>query len=87
MNAAERLIEHALAVEWYDLSASAQASARAFLFDTICVGIAGRLAPLADTVLALARTWAVRRSRPPDSPAKRALRSLRQRIPNPRAGI
>ena len=57
MNAAERLIEHALAVEWYDLSASAQASARAFLFDTICVGIAGRSAPLADTVLALAQSW------------------------------
>jgi 2-methylcitrate dehydratase PrpD len=57
MNAADRLIGHALSVEWYDLPASAQASARGFLFDTLCVGIAGRGAPLADTVLALAQSW------------------------------
>jgi len=54
---AQILCAHALSIEWPDLSAAAQAAARTFLHDTICVGVAGRNAPNADAVAALAMRW------------------------------
>jgi 2-methylcitrate dehydratase PrpD len=54
---ARLLVAHALAIEWQDLSAQAQAAARTFLHDTICVGVAGRNAPGADAVSDLATRW------------------------------
>lgn len=57
MNAAHRLVEHALAVTWADLPGSARQAARNFLHDSLAVGIAGRNAPLADAALSAAQTW------------------------------
>jgi 2-methylcitrate dehydratase PrpD len=54
---AQRLAAHALSIAWPDLSAAARTAARTFLHDTICVGVAGRNAPNADTVAALALRW------------------------------
>jgi 2-methylcitrate dehydratase PrpD len=51
------LAAHALSVEWQRLSPDAQAAARTFVHDTLCVGVAGRNAPGADAVAALARRW------------------------------
>ena len=56
-NAGERLIDHALGVEWAGLPASAQAAARTFLHDSIAVGVAGARAANADAVWAAARGW------------------------------
>lgn len=54
---AHRLAAHALSIEWTGLSAAAQIAARTFLHDTICVGVAGRNAPNADALAALAQRW------------------------------
>ena len=54
---AQALATHALAIEWHSLSPDAQAAARTFLHDTICVGVAGRNAPDADAVAAMAIRW------------------------------
>ena len=53
----ERLAEHALQVDWSALPELSRRCAREFLFDTLCVGIAGRSAPNADTIWSLARSW------------------------------
>jgi 2-methylcitrate dehydratase PrpD len=55
--AAEILVDHALSLEWELLSPEAQQSARTFLHDTICVGVAGRNASNADKVWNTARLW------------------------------
>lgn len=55
--AADRLVDHALGVEWAALPASAQQAACTFLHDTICVGVAGRNAPNADAVWGAASAW------------------------------
>jgi len=55
--AAERLLTHVLGVTWAGLPATAQAAARTFLHDTLCVGVAGRSAPDADRIWAAARPW------------------------------
>lgn len=57
MNAAHRLVEHALGVTWADLPGSARQAARNFLHDSLAVGIAGRNAPLADAAFFAAQTW------------------------------
>lgn len=54
---AERLADHALALRWTDIDAEAQAAARTFLHDSLCVGVAGRNAPFAEAVLSAARAW------------------------------
>jgi 2-methylcitrate dehydratase PrpD len=53
----ERLIAHALGVEWPALQDGARSAALAFLQDTLAVGIAGRNEARADLVLAQARRW------------------------------
>ncbi len=55
--ASERLVAHALAVEWDALPEASCIAARAFLFDTIAVGVAGRSAPNADLVTASVAGW------------------------------
>lgn len=56
-NPGERLIDHALSLRWTDVDVAAQAAAKTFLHDSLCVGVAGRNAPFADAVLAAARAW------------------------------
>ncbi|RIJ68344.1 MmgE/PrpD family protein [Brevundimonas sp. LPMIX5] len=56
-NPGERLIDHALSLRWTDVDAAAQAAAKTFLHDSLCVGVAGRNAPFADAVLSAARAW------------------------------
>ncbi|MEN5051656.1 MmgE/PrpD family protein [Brevundimonas naejangsanensis] len=56
-NPGERLIDHALTLRWTDVDAAAQAAAKTFLHDSLCVGVAGRNAPFADAVLSAARAW------------------------------
>ena len=55
--AAARFVDHALGVEWAALPPGAQAAARSFLHDSICVGVAGRNAVNADAVWQSARGW------------------------------
>jgi 2-methylcitrate dehydratase PrpD len=55
--ASDVLADHVLALQWPALPAAAQRAALSFLHDTLAVGVAGRRAPLADTVLALAQRW------------------------------
>jgi 2-methylcitrate dehydratase PrpD len=57
MPASERLVAHALSIEWSDLPDMARQAARAFLFDTIAVGCAGRNAPDADAVASAVAGW------------------------------
>ncbi len=52
-----RLVDHALGLEWADLTEDAQRCAKTFLHDTLCVGAAGARAPNADAVLEVARRW------------------------------
>lgn len=56
-NAAEVLIDHALALRWSGLDGATQAAALAFCRDTLAVGVAGSRAAHADGVLAMARGW------------------------------
>ena len=56
-NPSERLVDHALSLRWSDVDQAAQAAARTFLHDSLCVGVAGRNAPFADAVLSAARLW------------------------------
>jgi len=48
---------HVLRLSWRDLPAASQAAMKAFLLDTLAVGIAGRRAWLADEILHVARAW------------------------------
>lgn len=56
-DAAERLIDHALAIDYAALPPATTAAVRAFLFDTLAVGAAGRNAAHADDVLNVVRGW------------------------------
>ena len=56
-NAAEILVDHALALRWKDIAAPAREAAKIFLHDTLAVGVAGRKAAHADAVLATAQAW------------------------------
>ncbi|MEQ8403705.1 MAG: MmgE/PrpD family protein [Oceanicaulis sp.] len=56
-NAAERFTEHVLGLEWASIPASAQADMKHFLLDTLAVGIAGRKAWLADSLLYAVKGW------------------------------
>jgi 2-methylcitrate dehydratase PrpD len=57
MPASERLVAHALSVDWDGLPEMARQAAREFLFDTIAVGCAGRNAPDADAVASAVAGW------------------------------
>ncbi len=52
-----RLVDHALGLDWRDISHAARTAAALFLHDTLCVGMAGAATPGARAVLAVARTW------------------------------
>jgi 2-methylcitrate dehydratase PrpD len=54
---ARRFVEHALAVEWEAVPASARTATQAFLFDSLAVGVAGRSAIYADAVRQAATLW------------------------------
>ncbi|KMS56487.1 2-methylcitrate dehydratase [Novosphingobium barchaimii LL02] len=56
-NPAHVLIDHALALRWEDIPATARDKALIFLHDSLAVGVAGRNAPHADGVLAMVRGW------------------------------
>ncbi|OYY72587.1 MmgE/PrpD family protein [Sphingomonas sp. 28-63-12] len=56
-HASARLVDHALALRWADISPAVTSMARTFLHDTLCVGVAGRHAAHADAVLTTVRTW------------------------------
>ncbi|HWV12980.1 MAG TPA: MmgE/PrpD family protein [Sphingobium sp.] len=56
-NAAARLVDHALGVEWEELPEAARRAALDFLHDSLAVGVAGRNAPLADQAFAAAQGW------------------------------
>lgn len=55
--AAGDLVDHALALNWADVSDDARHAAKTFLHDTLCVGVAGSVAPNADAILGVAKTW------------------------------
>jgi 2-methylcitrate dehydratase PrpD len=57
INPAEALIDHALGLRWDDIPASARTSARIFLHDTLCVGIAGANAPYAAALRSAVKGW------------------------------
>ena len=57
MSAPERFAAHVLGLRWEDAPATARTAAKAFLLDTLAVGVAGRKAWLADAVLSVARGW------------------------------
>ncbi|MBB6253083.1 MmgE/PrpD family protein [Nitrospirillum iridis] len=56
-NAAELLIDHALALSWEQLPASTRTAAATFLHDSVVVGVAGRKAPFANEVLSATLAW------------------------------
>ena len=56
-NAAARLVDHALGVEWQNLPDAARRAALDCLHDRLAVGVAGRNAPLADQAFAAAQGW------------------------------
>ncbi|MGJ3231018.1 MAG: MmgE/PrpD family protein [Oceanicaulis sp.] len=56
-NAAHRFAEHVLSLEWGSIPAAAQADMKHFLLDTLAVGIAGRKAWLADSLLYAVKGW------------------------------
>ena len=56
-DAAEALIDHALALRWDRLARRDREAACAFLLDTLAVGAAGRNAAHAETVLSMASRW------------------------------
>lgn len=56
-NPAERLVDHALGVEWSGLPQHVQQAARTFLHDSLAVGVAGRNAAHANSILAVAQAW------------------------------
>ncbi len=52
-----RLVDHALGLDWRAVPGSAQRAAKAFLHDSLAVGIAGRNAPFADAAANAAAIW------------------------------
>ncbi|WAC71980.1 MmgE/PrpD family protein [Roseateles sp. SL47] len=57
VSATDRILDHALSVEWAALPAQVQQAATTFLHDTLCVGVAGRAAPDADAVWRAVQGW------------------------------
>jgi 2-methylcitrate dehydratase PrpD len=55
--AAAHFVDHALSLDWDTLSEDVRVAAKAFLHDTLAVGVAGARAPNADAILAVAQTW------------------------------
>ncbi len=53
----EQFVDHALGLTWDAIDPAGQAAAKAFLLDTLCVGVAGAVAPNAAAILSVARTW------------------------------
>lgn len=53
----ERLVDHALSIEWTGLPAAVRADALRLLYDAVVVGIAGARAPFADALLEVAASW------------------------------
>ncbi len=56
-DAAERLIDHALSLEWDALPIVTRAATRAFLMDALAVGVAGRRAVHADDLQTMIQSW------------------------------
>jgi len=57
IHAAEQILKHVLSVEWEALPTEAQAAAKTFMHDSLCVGIAGSAAPDADRVWGAVQGW------------------------------
>ena len=57
MDASNNIADFAASLRWAAIDSSAQQSAALFFHDSLCVGIAGAKAPLADSVLCAARGW------------------------------
>lgn len=57
MSAEAAFVAHALGVRRKDIPAEAIAAARTFYLDTLCVGAAGAMSPLAEPVRSVARRW------------------------------
>jgi 2-methylcitrate dehydratase PrpD len=55
--AAGLFVDHALTLPWEAIPERARTAAKTFLHDTLCVGVAGSVAPNADAILALAGSW------------------------------
>ncbi len=55
--AADAFVDHALTLAWDAIPEGARAAARTFLHDTLCVGVSGSVAPNADAILAVAKSW------------------------------
>jgi 2-methylcitrate dehydratase PrpD len=55
--AAGAFIDHALGLAWAHIGPDARLAARTFLHDSLCVGVAGSVAPNAEAILRVARMW------------------------------
>lgn len=56
-NATEVFTDHVLGLSWGDLPQAARGAAKAFFYDTLCVGVAGANAPHAEAVRTLVVGW------------------------------
>lgn len=56
-DAAERLVDHALGLDWSGLPAITRTATHAFLFDSLAVGVAGCRAAHADDLLTIVQSW------------------------------
>ena len=57
VDASNEIAEYAALLRWAAIDAGARRSAALFFHDSLCVGIAGAKAPLADSVLGAAQGW------------------------------
>jgi 2-methylcitrate dehydratase PrpD len=55
--AAGRLVDHALGLAWRDIPEAARERTKLLLHDTLCVGVAGAVAPNAQAIRSVARLW------------------------------
>lgn len=55
--AADQFVDHALGLNWADIPQAARDAAKTFLHDTLCVGVAGSVAPNAAAILSVAQSW------------------------------
>jgi len=55
--AAGRLVDHALGLAWADIPDTARTRAKLLLHDTLCVGVAGAVAPNAQAIRTVAGLW------------------------------
>ncbi len=56
-DAGEVLVDHALGLRWDEIGSAARTAAKTFLHDSLAVGVAGRNAAHADTILEVVRGW------------------------------